>query len=538
MISRFHLRTAAAVAVLTLVGIAPPAAWAQYTWVNSNNQTGQWDNTARWTGGPAGTFPNSADSTATFNLPLSNAPSGNYNVQISSTAGAAVTVAGITVNNYSDGGVNDINNLRFGANGNGTLTFQSNSGPAFFTENAASPTDSAGATRIFAPTTFASDTVFTQNHLLQGNVGTAFSSTNNSPGGITAAPGITLTKEGQGNLTFDVAPAGPGTGFQGALVVNNGAVRLESNVFANASAITVNAGGQLQLGSSAVTNWSLAPGSVLTLNGSGKGAGLINPEGALRFQNGAATASFDNPVSLASDSTVFVAANLAPTPPNPVTYGHLTLAQEVSGAGALVKSGPGILELPQANTYQGGTTVNEGTLLVSNATGSGTGSGPVTVNAGATLGGAGFIDGPVSLVGGTLAPGASPGLLTLEGLSLDSLSLVSYELDTAGVIDPLVNDLTQVNGDFTLDGTLSVIGLPGFGEGVYRLFNYTGGLTDNGLDIGPLPTGFSGQIVSGDGAVSLVVSVVPEPSSIFLAAIGVAAVAGTAVRHRRRRLSR
>ncbi|MEI9895281.1 MAG: hypothetical protein WDN28_15665 [Chthoniobacter sp.] len=31
----------------------------------------------------------------------------------------------------------------------------------------------------------------------------------------------------------------------------------------------------------------------------------------------------------------------------------------------------------------------------------------------------------------------------------------------------------------------------GFGVGVYRLFNYTGTLTDNTLDFGTLPSGFT-----------------------------------------------
>jgi len=76
----------------------------------------------------------------------------------------------------------------------------------------------------------------------------------------------------------------------------------------------------------------------------------------------------------------------------------------------LDSAGGGRLTLTQPSTYTGGTTVNGGTLLVNNASGSGTGSGSVTVNSGATLGGSGAIAGAVTCQsGGILAPGAGVG---------------------------------------------------------------------------------------------------------------------------------
>lgn len=518
-----------ALPALAVIVASAPAAWAQYTYVPSNNQNGNWNATARWTGGPAGTFPNAVDATATIATPASTNPTANYNLQLSNTPGQSITVGAITINH----GATATFNTRVGANGNGTLTFQTSAGPATYTENASAPTDNATAVNIFAPVTFASDTVFTQNHRIDNNNGTSFTSSANSPGGITAPSNVTFTKEGAGNVTFEVAPSAPATGFQGSLVVNNGAVRLESNVFANAAAVTVNPGGQFQLGSSTVTNWSLAPGATLTLNGAGKAAGTANPSGALRFQNQAATASFDNAVDLASDSTIFVNATLTPTPPDPVTLGHLTLSQTVSGEGGLTKTGGGILELTQANSYIGNTIVSEGILLVSNATGSATGSGSVTVNAGAALAGSGLIAGPVSLAGGTLAPGSSPGVITLGSTTLDSASILAYELDQPGVVDPSINDLTQVLGDLVLDGTLNVTALAGFGAGTYRLFDYSGQLTDNLLELGSLPVGFSGLVdLSIPGQVNLEVVAVPEPSTLVLAGLGLVGLYGAARRRR------
>ena len=76
---------------------------------------------------------------------------------------------------------------------------------------------------------------------------------------------------------------------------------------------------------------------------------------------------------------------------------------------ALTKVGLGALTLTGANTYTGYTTVNSGALIVSNSSGSATGTNNVEVDGG-TLGGKGSIDGGVIIGAGTgagavLAPG-------------------------------------------------------------------------------------------------------------------------------------
>src|SRR5262245_18454434 len=77
----------------------------------------------------------------------------------------------------------------------------------------------------------------------------------------------------------------------------------------------------------------------------------------------------------------------------------------LSGAGGLVKAGPGFMEVRERNTYTGPTTVVEGNLLVRNALAS-----PVTVNSGGILNGnfrfgQGGPFGDVTVNGGTIDPG-------------------------------------------------------------------------------------------------------------------------------------
>jgi len=86
------------------------------------------------------------------------------------------------------------------------------------------------------------------------------------------------------------------------------------------------------------------------------------------------------------------------------------------GPGSFTKVGTGTLILTNESSYTGGTVVDgEGALLVNNNPrngSSGTGTGPVMIEAG-TLGGSGSIAGPVTIgtgsgAGATLSPGAEP----------------------------------------------------------------------------------------------------------------------------------
>ena len=176
-------------------------------------------------------------------------------------------------------------------------------------------------------------------------------------------------------------------------------------------------------------------------------------------------------------------------------------------------------------------------LLVNNVLGSG-----VNVANGTLLGGTGTIAGPVSILdGGIVAPGGNPGTLTVSNaFSLGGTSVLNFDLNAANqTVGGGINDLIAGVTNLTLDGVLNVSGIGDFttiaAPVTWRLFNYSGTLTNNTLTLGSLPTLGAGQTYSIDtstpGQVNL--SVIPEPSAIALAGVGITAVAWAVRRTRR-----
>ena len=166
----------------------------------------------------------------------------------------------------------------------------------------------------------------------------------------------------------DSASFGTGSGSV-ALTAGTATVTLNGDM-PDLNAITLNAansGTSYQIGSS-------SSDGTITLNGNGAAAQVVNSAGA-------------NTIS----ATVSLGATYGASV-NVSSGQQLTFAGPISGSGQLSNLGAGTTILTAGNTYSGGTVVSAGSLILTGGSGtttSATGSGPLSVARGATLGGTG-----------------------------------------------------------------------------------------------------------------------------------------------------
>jgi fibronectin-binding autotransporter adhesin len=121
------------------------------------------------------------------------------------------------------------------------------------------------------------------------------------------------------------------------------------------------------------------------------------------------------------------------------TTNNLTLATEISGTGVLQKTGTGWLALTGSSSFTGGTQLDAGSLYVNGWLGSG-----VVAALNSTLGGSGYIGGPISGAG-LVAPGSSPGILT--AISLDAGAGTSFAFEFTGTGAPVWSSASSSGND-------------------------------------------------------------------------------------------
>ncbi|TPM26815.1 autotransporter outer membrane beta-barrel domain-containing protein, partial [Mesorhizobium sp. B2-2-2] len=173
----------------------------------------------------------------------------------------------------------------------------------------------------------------------------------------------------------------------------------------------------------------------------------------------------------------------------------VSFAGALSGSGTLVQRGSGSLVFDgDGSAFQGQTRVEAGEFVVGSVSGSGANlAGDITVADGATLGGHGSVGTTTVLSGGTLAPGASIGTLTVNGdLVMAQGTKLDFEFGAPGV-----GDSVSVNGNLSLNGVeLDVTDTGTMGPGVYRIFDYSGTLseTNGGITFGSIPGGSQFQL--------------------------------------------
>nr|WP_256593072.1 autotransporter-associated beta strand repeat-containing protein [Pseudomonas sp. 2822-15] len=377
----------------------------------------------------------------------------------------------------------------------------------------------AGALNAAGGTTLDASAAVTANNAinLAGNLGIGGTADLTLGGAINGAG--SLTKNGAANLTLNGLNA-----YSGGTTLNAGTLTLGTATALGTGALTVggaanlNNGTPLVLANAVNVNANLTVGSLnnnLTLAGGvGGSANLIKTgtgdlaltgnntfSGLFDVQSGSLSTLGNDAlgagagVNLGSGTQLNMggSASLGELTGNGVavvgTGSTLSVGSNnldstfggvLAGLGGLNKIGSGALTLGGLSVLTGDTQVNAGSLLVNGALDSTN----VNVANGATLGGTGTLVGAVNIADGGHLAVNSGNTLTLGSLVLNTNS----NLD-AGLGAPSTGGtaLIHVGGNLTLDGTLNVSDIGGFGPGIYRLIDYTGGLTNNGLQLGSLP---------------------------------------------------
>jgi len=278
------------------------------------------------------------------------------------------------------------------------------------------------------------------------------------------------------NVIFEL-PAGPTTNaatLADDVSVGNTMSRLSGTTFENTDFANPTASLTIKRGNAADTVAVNAPPDFtasLAIGSAGNEFGAITFTDAITLaENNSLSANASSAINLANGANIlttsgtgtisFTAANVAGAG-NVSTGGGLTISNTdlistlsgvVTGTGGLTKLGAGTLVLSGANTYGGETAVNAGRLNVNGSITSNT-----TVNPTGTLGGTGTINSAntVTVSGGTVAPGTSPGILNTGNVSFDSTSTFAVEIggDTPGTN----HDQLKVTGTVSLgNATLSL----------------------------------------------------------------------------------
>ncbi len=178
-------------------------------------------------------------------------------------------------------------------------------------------------------------------------------------------------------------------------------------------------------------------------------------------------------------------------------YCDLILSGNVNDNRTVTKNGNGIMRVTAGSAYAGGTTINAGTYLADTTGGSSaTGSGAVTIKAGATLGGTGFIRGAsanIAIQGapenpGTLAPGSLNyrgehvfGTLTIgSNTQANNLSLAADTAFKVSFAADGTHDAVMVYGQVLCAAgsrTLIIDAPETLKKGTYVLMEATGGIS-------------------------------------------------------------
>ncbi|RLS84904.1 MAG: PEP-CTERM sorting domain-containing protein [Planctomycetota bacterium] len=527
--------------------------------------------------GGAGTVTLNSQSTYTGNTIFNAANSG---VIKSGTVNALPTTTNVTMAfSNGNGGIFDLNgfnqeiasltsnpggstgggSIRNSGGGISTLTISGTASPAAFTlaiTDGASSSGTVAITRsgtgsltLSGVNTYSGPTTVTSGTLIAGGTSAFGAATGNliAAGGVLNLGARGISRTGTVSLTGGTLQSGTLTND---VVAFDGQSGIVSATLSGLAGLTKTTSGVLVLGdSNAYTGpTTLSAGTLRGGHNSALGSGTLALNGGTLTSgtdNGART--FANNVSVGGDVAFGDATatgglafsgtvDLGNATRTLTTVQTLTFSGPISNGG-LIKSGTALLTMTGNNTYSGATTVSAGGLKVNGVLGSGS----LSVAASAWLMGTGTINGPVT-ISGTLTPGASPGVITLGSLVLTPTSSTVIEIASAGTRGTDYDGVSILDaGGLTYGGTMTLAfgGSAIDNNTTFDVFSFTGSsagslaaIESSGFYAGtwtPLGSG-TFQLVKDAQTITFSQSsgdviVVPEPTTITLAAVGLGAMA-------------
>ncbi|ECH9467952.1 autotransporter outer membrane beta-barrel domain-containing protein [Salmonella enterica subsp. enterica] len=270
----------------------------------------------------------------------------------------------------------------------------------------------------------------TNNAVLELNTGGTFDNAISGSGNVVKSGADTLTLSGSNSYTG-------GTTISGGTLVASNVEALGTGDVTNNATLELNTGGDFINNIGGTGRVEKSGDDTLTLSGSNTYTGGTTISGGTLVAND---------VNALGTGDVTDNATLELN-----TSG--TFDNVISGSGQVVKSGDKTLTLSGSNTYTGGTTINDGTLIASNVEALGTGD--VTDNATLELNTGGTFDNAISGSGQVVKSGDET--LTLSGANsytggtlISSGTLVANDVNALGTGDVTDNAVLELNtgGDF------------------------------------------------------------------------------------------
>jgi autotransporter-associated beta strand protein len=349
------------------------------------------------------------------------------------------------------------------------------------------------------------------NNIFGGAITLRADQTIDTEGGSLALPGVidgegySLTKAGTGTLILSGINTYTGTTFvdEGLLQLNASGVSIPGNITVSGpgTAATVQELQGNQIADGSTVNLANA-GATLDLNGFDDTIGSLSLTGS-HVTTGAGTLTIHAAggiTTLASSQTASLSGNLAFDAANnyfTVDQGttlsgvDFSVSAIVSSFANIIKAGAGTMAFSGANTYSGGTNINQGVLAISTSTGAGTGVVNILGTGTLDLSGGINVGNTLNLSSSGTAIRNSGGANVISGsVNLGSDSTIDTALASSLGISSTVDDsgniwsLTKTGaGTLGLEGANTYLGGTTVSAGILAISNSgslgTGNVVDN-----------------------------------------------------------